>query len=125
MEYSINSCYNINNITKESFKEKQKIGMSILMPFLHVFDTFYYMDKVINVANNEADDFWSLEEHYNPIETLFLLCQIKDENHKDILYNVIYEAASKRVGDKNFKARAKEILSLLKDRINSLATKNV
>jgi len=53
------------------------------------------------------------------------LCQIEDENHKDILYNVIYEAASKRVGDKNFKARAKEILSLLKDKINSLATKSV
>ncbi len=125
MGYSKNSCYNIDNITKESFKEKQKIGMSILKPFLQMFDTFYYMDKVINVANNEADDFWSLEEHYNPIKTLFLLCQIEDENHKDILYNVIYEAASKRVGDKNFKARAKEILSLLKDKINSLATENV
>jgi len=125
MEYSRNSCNNIDNIIKKTFIKNKKIVMSILKPFLQIFDTFYYMDKVINVANNEVDDFWSLEEHYNPIEALFLLCQIENENHKDILYNVIYEAASKREGDKNFKARAKEILSLLKDKINSLATKNV
>lgn len=122
MEYSKNSCYNIDNITKKSFKEKQKIGMSILMPFLQMFDTFHYMDKVINVSNKQKVDFWSLEESYNPINTLFLLCQIENETHKDILFNLIYETATKRIGDKNFKGRSKEILSLMKDAINSLAT---
>ena len=121
MKHPKNSCYNLVNSTKKSVKEKQKIGLSILIPFLQIFDTFYYMNKFINVTNKQNVDFWSLEEHYSPIETLFLLCKIEDENHKEILFGLIYENALSRVGDKDFKDRAKEILTHMKQTIASLA----
>jgi len=105
------SCYNVKSVNS---KQKHKIGMSIIVPFLQVFDTFHYMDKVLNATNKKSDTFWSLEEHYNPIETLFLLCQIKNEKHKEVLFNLIYDNATKHLGDKNFKNRAKEILGLMK-----------
>ena len=95
--------------------------MSIMVPFLQMFDTFQAMDKVLNVANKNSDSFWSLEEHYNPMHTLLLLCEIKDEAHKDILFSVIYDTASSKVGDKDFEARAKEILALIKMTLTRLA----
>ena len=95
--------------------------MSIIISYLQIFDTFHHMNEVINVANKEKVDVWSLEEYYNPIETLFLLCKIKDENHKDILFNLVYTMASKRIGDKDFEARVEEILKQMKETIISLS----
>jgi hypothetical protein len=36
------------------------IGMSVLTSFLQMFDTFYYMNSVINVSNTKSDQLWSL-----------------------------------------------------------------
>jgi len=116
------SCYNVKSVNS---KQKHKIGMSIIVPFLQVFDTFHYMDKVLNATNKKSDTFWSLEEHYNPINTLFLLCEIEDEAHKDVLFNLIYDTATKKLGDKNFKHRAKEILALMKMTLKRLTKKEV
>lgn len=115
------SCYSLVNDSNIAFEEKEKIGKSIIIPYIQIFDTFHYMNEVVNVVNKEKVDFWSLEEHYNPIETLFLLCKIKDEDHKDILFNLVYTMASKRIGDKDFEARAEEILKQMKETIISLS----
>lgn len=102
-------------------RKKHKIAMSIMVPFLQIFDTFQAMDKVLNVTNKNADSTWLLEKHYNSINALFLVCQIKDYKHKDELFELIYFTAFNRVGDKDFKGRAKEILALMKMRLKRLA----
>ena len=122
MKYSSDDRSMMANTTEKSLKENHKICMSIVVPFLQIFDTFNYMNELINVANKEKFDFWSLEEYYNPIEALFLLCKVEDENHKDILYNVIFTNASKRLGDKDFKGRAKYILTQLEKTSRMLST---
>lgn len=96
--------------------------MSIIISYLQIFDTFHHMNEVINVANKEKVDVWSLEEHFNPIETLFLLCKIKDENHKDILFNVFFTKVSQRLGDKDFEGRAEEILTQMKNTLFGLSS---
>ena len=122
MKYSSDDRSMMANTTEKSLKENHKICMSIVVPFLQIFDTFNYMNELINVANKEKVDFWSLEEYYNPIEALFLLCKVEDENHKDILYNVIFTNASQRLGDKDFKGRAKYILTQLEKTSRMLST---
>lgn len=122
MEYSSDDSRRRANITEKSLKENHKICMSIVVAFLQVFDTFHFMNELINVANKEKVDFWSLEEHYNPVEALFLLCKVEDENHKDIMYNVIFTNASQRLGDKDFKGRAKDILTQLEKTSRMLST---
>ena len=113
MKYRNNSCYDLSRQPKDVFKKKHKIGMSIMVPFLQVFDTFHYMNKVINITNEHEADFWALEQYYDPINSLFLLCQITNKQHKEQLHHVIYSTASKRVGEKDFKSRAKQILALM------------
>lgn len=107
---------------KKSLKINHEVCMSIIISYLQIFDTFHHMNEVINVANKEKVDIWSLEEHYNPIETLFLLCKIKDENHKDILFNVFFTKASQRLGDKDFDGRAEEILTQMKNTLCGLSS---
>lgn len=111
-----------NIAIKKSLKVNHKVCMSIITSYLQIFDTFHYMNKIINVANKEEIDIWSLEEHYNAIDALFLLCEIKDENHKDILFNLIYRMAFQKIGDKDFEERAEGILAQLKKTIISQST---
>ena len=122
MEHPEKSCYSLTNDSNITFEEIEEIGKSIIIPYIQLFDTFHYMNEVVNVVNKEKVDFWSLEEHYKPIDALFLLCKIKDENHKDILFNLIYTMASQKIGDKDFEGRAEEIIAQLKKTIISLST---
>lgn len=108
--------------SKKSLKINHKICMSIITSYLQIFDTFHYMNEIINVANKEKVDIWSLEEYYSPIDALFLLCEINDENHKDILFNVFFTNASQRLGDKDFEERAEEILDQMKNTLSGLST---
>lgn len=114
-------CYN-PNFRSLNFEEKYKIGISIFVPFVQIFDTFHHMNSIINVSNTDADQFWSLEKHVNPINTLFILCKIESEEHQDILLDLIYTMASERIGDKDFNDRADKILHAMNEKIATLST---
>lgn len=112
----------VNKIKKKSLLHmdeslKCKIGMSILLSYLQVFDTFYYMNSVINVSNTKTDQLWSLEKNYNPLHTIFILANIECENIQEDINDLVFKYANARVGDKNFKDRAKEILLALKEKV--------
>ena len=121
-EDSIKKFYKSNDTIEISYDEKYQICMSIMISYLKIYDTIFHINELINVTNKKNVDFWSLEEHYNPIDALFLLCGIEDENYKDILYNLIYTNASERVGDKDFYGRAEGILAQIKNTISILST---
>lgn len=114
--------YKSIDASEKSFDEKHEICMSIMISYLKIYDTIFYMNEVINVANKKKVDIWSLEEHFNPIDALFLLCEIEDENYKDILFNLIYTKASERIGDKDFDGRAEGILAQMENTIRILST---
>ena len=114
--------YKSIDASEKSFDEKHEICMSIMISYLKIYDTIFYMNEVINVANKKKVDIWSLEEHFNPIDALFLLYEIEDENYKDILFNLIYTKASERIGDKDFDGRAEGILAQMENTIRILST---
>ena len=111
-------CYTLQQTSKD-FERKFDIAMSVILPFVQAFDAFYHMNLLINVSNRDKSPFWSLEKNFNPIKTLFLLCQIHDDVHQEILLDLVYSIAAKRIGDKDFHDRATEIIHAFHEKLVS------
>ena len=45
--------YKSIDASEKSFDEKHKICMSIMISYLKIYDTIFYMNEVINVANKK------------------------------------------------------------------------
>jgi hypothetical protein len=63
--------------------------------------------------------FGHWKKNFNPIKTLFLLCQIHDDVHQEILLDLVYSIAAKRIGDKDFHDRATEIIHAFHEKLVS------
>lgn len=83
------------------------------------------MNNVINTANKNNDDFWSVESNYIGLNKLFTLGMIENEDHKQTLLNLAYDMASAEIGNKNFENRAERIAQAMRMRILSLAKSEV
>ena len=89
---------------------QKKVALGILHDMLLMFDSFHHMNQLLNVGNKGNTDYWSVEAHYNAINTFFLHERVNNDQ-KGELFDLIYNLATKRLGDKNFKSRAKQIHS--------------
>ena len=94
---------------KIKFKNKRRLSIEIIHDFLITFDTFHHMNSVINAANKNNDDFWSVESNYIGINKLFTLGMIEDEDCKQAILVLVYDMAHAEIGNKDFKDRSKRI----------------
>ena len=125
MKYPKNSFYNWQKFPPKTLALRSKLSREILYDFLITFDTFHHMNNVINTANKNNDDFWSVESNYIGLNKLFTLGMIENEDHKQTLLNLAYDMASAEIGNKNFENRAERIAQAMRMRILSLAKSGV
>lgn len=121
MKYPKNSFYNWPNFSKKDLSLRHQVAVEILHDFLIMFDTFHQMNRVLNIANKDSANFWSVETHFKGVNKLFTLGAIEDENHKEILINMVYKMAIAEIGNKNFEDRADKIEVAMRAKILELA----
>lgn len=121
MKYPKLSFYNWPNYSKEDVTLRHQVAIEILHDFLIMFDTFHQMNGVINIANTDSADFWSVETHFKGVNKIFTLGMIEDEDHKEALFGMVYKMAAAEVGNKNFEDRADKIGVALRAKILELA----
>ena len=101
-----NSFYNWKTFPKKTFKIRQKIAIDIIHDFLLASDTFHHMNMVVNVTEKKDNVFWGVDSNFIGINKLFFFWMIDNEQHKEILTDLIYQMAVDGLGNKDFVKRA-------------------
>ena len=121
MKYPKNSFYNWQKFPPKALALRGKLAREILYDFLVTFDTFHHMNNVINTANKNNDDFWSVESNYKGVSKLFTLGMIENEDHRQAMFDMVHDMAYAEIGNKDFEDRADRIEKAMRMRILSLA----
>lgn len=117
MKYPKNSFYEWQNFSPKKLENREKLAREIIHDFLITFDACHHMHDLINIANTNADDFWSVESNYKVINKLFTLGLIKNEIHKQAIFDLVYDMSISEIGNKDFEGRAKRIEAAFRQKI--------
>ena len=117
MKHSKKSCYNWHNFNKKTFAQKQQIGLKIIRDFILVSR---HTEQLHALFNGPKDNpvISHLEEEYSGVFTLFDLCQITDENHRNALLQILHHEIN---ADENATQLATRIAALWRAKLTQLA----
>ena len=93
----------------EKLRVKRKLVLEIIEDHILNYDHFKKMNSLINLHNEDKDQYVPIESQYNGINKLFTLQNINNENDRDKLIKMVYDVSERTAGEMSLSERAKEI----------------